>query len=545
MISITHINSKKFIAAYLLSLLLIGLGYISIIPPFEGFDESAHLSSLRQIALTQSIPVYGESFLDKAITNYRGPRPYSSGKPPFDVELVYSKFFSQPSLVNSYQSVYKLAPNIDNFSPSNQPNWQSQHPPLYYLIITPVTLLTKSMPLVIQIFWLRVSSYCLALIGVIFGLMGVMQLPNIEDRKAFLAGYLAYPIVLPMFFPEFARIGNDSLCVMLSGLLFYQFIKFRKNGYTKENSIEMGVTLGLGLLTKAFFIPIFTGLIIYLLALTVPYYKTDINKFKARTVNIFYMLLTGLIIGGGWYIYKQVTYGSLTGSDEAVQLHKQGGLINALILNFSLPDLLRGLIVWIPTFSWAGTWSLVRLPSEIQVPALIIALIFFIAFIKQLKKRGLHDILWLSTLIFLLFYAGLAWHVLVGMAAQTAATSGGWYLHTIFPWIAPGLGLGIYSLSQNALWARFVKIGLLYCFFYQITAIWFSLTLYSGCSIKGVSKYFYFSDQYLCFNHIDQIYKNIAILSFPALASASFILGFSLLIYSGRVFKKLSTSPQI
>ena len=66
------------IVVYLLALLFIGIGYLAILPVFEGFDESAHFSSLREIADTDKNPVYGLSNMDEASGDYQGPRASTS-----------------------------------------------------------------------------------------------------------------------------------------------------------------------------------------------------------------------------------------------------------------------------------------------------------------------------------------------------------------------------------------------------------------------------------------------------------------------------------
>ena len=69
----------------LAAVLLVGIGYLSILPPFEGFDESVHYSSIRQIADTQTLPIFGRSFIDQTVIDYasHGPMRWSSGAPPF------------------------------------------------------------------------------------------------------------------------------------------------------------------------------------------------------------------------------------------------------------------------------------------------------------------------------------------------------------------------------------------------------------------------------------------------------------------------------
>ena len=74
-------RAVNFYAEFLafVGLLLMGIGFLAVLPPFEGFDETAHYSSLRQIADTGMLPITGSSFIDKNVIDYRrhGPKSYA------------------------------------------------------------------------------------------------------------------------------------------------------------------------------------------------------------------------------------------------------------------------------------------------------------------------------------------------------------------------------------------------------------------------------------------------------------------------------------
>src|ERR1700722_1160625 len=103
-------HQHLFFLLYMSTLFFVGLGYLAIMPVFEGFDEYAHYSSMRQIAGTATIPVLGSSYIDQAYEDYRGPLPYSHDLPPFDSGLTYAKFFAQPGLVEQYRRDYRETP---------------------------------------------------------------------------------------------------------------------------------------------------------------------------------------------------------------------------------------------------------------------------------------------------------------------------------------------------------------------------------------------------------------------------------------------------
>ena len=136
---------RSVFVAYVLTLLFLGLGYLAILPVFEGFDENAHFSSLREIADSKTVPVYGKSSIDREVVDYQGPTAWGSLEPPFDKGLVYSKFFSDPVLVEDYLRVYRQPHQRPAYAASGVMNWEAQHPPLYYLLLAPLEKLTESM----------------------------------------------------------------------------------------------------------------------------------------------------------------------------------------------------------------------------------------------------------------------------------------------------------------------------------------------------------------------------------------------------------------
>ena len=181
------------IPLYLLILFLMGLGYLAILPPFEGFDETAHYSSVRQIADTGTIPIYGVSFLDQEVTDYKGPFAYGSPEPPFDRDMAYSRFFARPDSVAYYLMAYRQSSGPSFYHASQVWNWEAQHPPLYYMLLAPLEKTTEHFPFVTRILLLRLASYLMALTGVALRLIGSQTTPSIL-AKTRPRGYRVYVI---------------------------------------------------------------------------------------------------------------------------------------------------------------------------------------------------------------------------------------------------------------------------------------------------------------------------------------------------------------
>jgi len=520
-------SRRAFALAYLLFLFGIGIGYISITPPFEGFDETAHYSSLREIADTGRIPVLGKSYLDQSVVDYQGPMPYETGNPPFDRRLVYPKFFARPDLVAHFQQYYRRPSPHLAFRPSGESNWQAQHPPLYYLLLAQVLRGLDGLSFTAQFFVLRLISFAFAVVGVAFGLAAVNRPDSPPERNPAVIGFVLYLIVLPMFFPAFARIGNDSLCLLLAGVTAWLLAGWLKNDRDPGKALAIGVVLGLGLLTKAFFLPITMGLGIFL-AIRLWQVRSTPSAGE-RLGSTVLLLLAAVLVGGGWYAYRLLTYGDLTGSEDSVQLARQGGLVAGFERHFSLFQLVRGALMPLASYQWIGTWSVTRLPEVYQVPMAALAGWVVIAYARQLARRPLADTAWLPVWMFALFVAGLFWHTVTYIALYGLGSTGGWYLHILMPWAAPAVGLGIASIAAHQRVRPLLAALLAYAFAFHMFALWAQLALFTGCATKGNDKYYVFSGSVLCFDRAPLIMDRLAVLGYPALAISGFALGLACL----------------
>jgi hypothetical protein len=511
---------RIFLPLYMLILFLIGLGYLAILPAFEGFDETAHYSSIRQIADAGTIPIYGASYLDHEVSDYQGPSPYGSLTPPFDEGMTYSKFFAQPQLIEHYLQTYRQ-PAEASFRPSQEQNWQSQHPPLYYELLAPIEKGSENFSFVTRIFLLRLASFLLALAGVYLSFLACRN-PNkpLKEDPA-VVGFMLYPLVLPMFFPEFTRIGNDSLCLFLVGLIAFLLSKWLKDENDKKLSLAVGVVLGLGLLTKAFFLPIGGALGVFLLVRIYRDNNESITYFN-RWRNLILILLPAILIGGGWYAYKFIAFGTLIGSADSIHLANQGGMLANLKQNFSLYAIVRGLVVTLVTYSWGGTWSLTRLPVLFHIPLLMLAAWGFGAFMMRVKRLPFTDLAWLPVILFCAFGAGFFYHVILSVAINGNGNTPGWYLHILMPWVAPALGIGFCSLLQNPKNKSFVIGLLLYAFLFQLLALWSQFALFTGCATKDDDKYYAFSGHAFCLDQAPILMDHLSILGWPVLAVVGF-----------------------
>jgi hypothetical protein len=507
--------------AYVAFLILVGLGYVALQPPFEGYDEYAHFSSLRQMAHTASLPMQGTSYLDREATEYQGPMPYGSGTPPFRAQLgasSYPEFFGDPIAVSRYADAYGGAGPRSRFKESGVLNWQAQHPPLYYLLITPAVWATDHLSFVSQVFVLRLVSYLLAIGGVLFG---VASLRNFRRREVTgWLGFMFYPLLLPEFFPEFARIGNDSLCLLLAGWLLHLISNENDPGKRVTQPRLIGLVLGCGLLTKAFFLPMTAATTAWFVICRLK--EGTGTRRLPQMWDIAAVLVCASAVGGWWYLYRFFVSGAFTGGYQAVQLVQSGGMLNGLHQHFAPAAFVRGLATIPVTWVWAGTWSLARLPTSLELPLVLIALWVIAEFVIVVPHDRPQDLSWLTILMSAGFCFGLVDQTLQGIALAASGNSPGWYLHILMPWVAIAMGRGIWTILERPVTRGPFIFATIFAVAFQLVTVWSEAALFSGCAVKGDDKFFHFSTRAYCLDEMPLMFQRLGVVAWPRVALCAF-----------------------
>ncbi|WP_019961208.1 hypothetical protein [Woodsholea maritima] len=452
----------------LFAIFALGCGFIALSPPFEGFDETAHWSSLARWGLDGRMPIYGQDRLDQAIYDYSGPLPYSSAL-PFDVNggQTYHDFAPSQNVGPHHQTPPQ------NTQPTAHLNWQAQHPPLYYLILQPVFQLTKSWSWADHFLALRMMSWILAFSGLVIGVEFTRWAwPNLNQGQVMVLA--AWPLLVPQFIPEMARLGNDSLCLLCFALAWAALLKLEENKRPLRWAIVLGLALGAGLWTKAFFIPISAGLTVYI---ALRAWQTGGRYWL--TYGVLALGLAGLI-GVGWYLYKWTAYGNIIGGDEMLQFDKDGGVFLNFLREVTPFALVRGYSAIAASFVWAGSWSLARPAEWMLIGPCVLVAGLGLRWAWRLRLQRLKDALPLFVLVPML--GGLSYHMMLRIALTGEGVGiPGWYLHIL----APALALILALAWPQKGWQRWGVWSLsAYTLVFTAWAWLQLLALYSGCAIK-------------------------------------------------------------
>ena len=233
--------------------LLFGLGFCALLPPFEGFDETGHYSYIQQLAETGTWPRMTDP-LSAEVEDYLRVAPSASST---RVPDSYKGFFAASSGVVAAAAAAVHTPRDPSrrWRPGNRDNWEGQHPPLYYAPLAPVYSGSKGLSLDAQLIVLRSISLILAWTGLVIAVLSAWGWKTSTDGALVVLVPALWPGLIPMWFPEMARLGNDSLVLFLAGLTMMMLRRVLSSKATVFHSIALGLFCGLGLLTKATFLP--------------------------------------------------------------------------------------------------------------------------------------------------------------------------------------------------------------------------------------------------------------------------------------------------
>jgi len=515
--------------------LCLGISHIAMLPPWEGFDETAHYSYLQQIADTGKLPRQKKARISQDVENYTlfAPVPYSSN-PPMQNNggYTYKAFFKLSSeIMNIGYDYVKSKPDKPRFFTEGRSiNWQSQQPPLYYLLLSPIYFMTRHLSWGEEIFILRLISYLFAWSAILIGIYSFQQKSvNNPSLCWAIIGITLWPILFPSWFPAMARLGNDSLCALIMALIWFFLVKSSVEKISIKYSIIIGLLLGLGCITKAFFVPVSVGILSFYCFRFWMYEKIEFHK-------IIYYLSVAIIciigVSGWWYFANWYQYGVLIGSDEMIALYDAGGFSKFIINNFQINKWIRGCLAFITTLSWCSSWSWARPPYMYLAPMVLIVFVVFISYAISLRGLNKKSVFWLPLWCLLPVLLGFSFHVLIRIALTSEGRgTSGYYLNFMIVPLGTALGSGFYRMWKNRTFKIMVIILSLYAIILSITTIWAQVLLFSGIIYKADTSKFYQLPEIMPPSlGLSETFTKLKIISFPYIGISMLIIGSIMLI---------------
>lgn len=461
-------RSRAITWLVLAAVFLAGLACLAVLPPWEGADETAHWSYVQELADTGHAPVPGRDGISADLARYPGPRAYGDAT-PFD----QTGFPTYRSIHAAGQAPADVHPT--RYAGGDRPNWEAQHPPLYYAALVPLYRALSGATLGQNLRALRVESWIFAFAGLAIGALATAY-AGPEWARGAAPLMAAWPFMIPQVFPTLARLGNDSLCLLEAGVMWWLLLRLSERLKRSVTILALGVTLGLGLLTKAFFLPIGVGVAAYLLFLGWRGRSLDRGSLAWGGGGAAASLALAAVIGGWWYVGQYHLTHDLTGGGDFVALSQQGGLAAGLARNYSPLAIGRGFAAMFATFAWTGTWSLARPPEILILGPLLLVLIPAATWAIRLPK--LPPLAWAPLFLAAPLLASLSYHVFAFVALTgRGASTPGYYLHVLAAPLAFAVALG---------WRKGPLLPILWAYtgLFTVGAWALELSMFGGCAAK-------------------------------------------------------------
>ncbi len=413
--------ARRLLFAIWVCFLARGAFYSAAFPLWEGFDEWAHFAVIERMAVRSEVLVWRDSPVSREIdaSLKLAPVPWElrSLPPPSLTEDAYWRL-SADERAGRQDRFYSIPASwAREDASSGMAAYEALQAPVYYWMAAPVLHLMGGLHLGARVLLLRWFGVALASVAI--------PLCFLVGRAVFSDDWLglacaAVAAAMPGFLIDVARVGNESPGVVCWSLLTWLTLASVRGGLNRARAISIGVALGLGLLSKAYFLAAIPPVALLL--------AWDLWSARARLrPALGRALLTtfcALAISGWWYIRNMVETGTLSGMSESGML--RGKVTAAGLLGRA------GDIHWLAAVDsilfnhlWIGGWSSLVIRSWMYHVFYLLIALAALGVIWQLRQPA---ILALTTL-YGAFWLGQLYHVVLLFAATGIATSMGCYLY--------------------------------------------------------------------------------------------------------------------
>ena len=215
--------------------------------PYSGHDEIAHISYVRVLSEEGRLPVIPD------LDEWRLARE-SGGDTSFDEipdeYYPWAGHFTTPDWLRQQLQIPREAEGEDGsgWYPSGW-IYTANHPPLYYLWLTPVEKLTNDLTSEQQSYFFRLATIPFGLGTVVFAWLAARAMfRNDLFLRLLIPAFVA---MQPQIAYEASIVNNDIVAIMFCSGMFWLLIEGLKRGFTWKLSVWLGVFFGLAMLGKA------------------------------------------------------------------------------------------------------------------------------------------------------------------------------------------------------------------------------------------------------------------------------------------------------
>ena len=316
-----EIFSMKKLSILLIILFVVqGIIFSGMYPLWDPWDEPAHFAYIQHIAEAKTLPIY-EDYLSNEMV-------FTFDKTPMvvtwlidkdccnvtdDVKYYYlSEYWQTFDLEEAQKNKELISSQTLESRTTSEPFiaiYEAGQPPLGYLVQVPVYLLFYDQDILTRVFALRIFSI---LVTAIAAVVAYKTISLLFDDRFIRLGSLMFIVFNPMFTNDISRVSNEAITILLFSIFLFLMVLYLKGKTNTLHVVLIGVVLGLGLLTKATFMP---ALLLVPVFIFLRYIQNNSNKLRSLLQPLKNL---GLILGitipmVSWWYYERFATGNFTG----------------------------------------------------------------------------------------------------------------------------------------------------------------------------------------------------------------------------------------
>jgi hypothetical protein len=430
--------------------------YLSVLPPFEGWDEYQHLAYIVHVDETGTLPVY-ENRVPASLRPLVVSMPHSvSGSEQLHDwgVLSYNDFWITPRPSASSPLPASAAPRL----------YQSQHPPLAYLLALPVWHALNPVHPLDAIAALRALNLLnVAAALVLFAAALPRLVPAFGPRVA----VLALVCLHPLFFQNVARVANDGLAVA-TGIAGLSLLVLADGRTLASRGVLAAVCLAASVWSKQTSLTIMPALALLPVigwASRVP--PGRVWRATGAAALAFVVLTAPL------WVWNYQRYGVILTTQDSVELAARGSTSSALMTAFS--QVRWGSVVdmfIMPGRPWVGGWSYLAMPQALSAVhgwywGMMLAAAAAGGVIALRRRPGSLDRtavvdLGVCATAVIFTTIGMSYHIVLSQAVYGRVMTNPWYFMTTLPFFFVLVVRGLDTVGRRLALGAATGLTLLY-----------------------------------------------------------------------------------
>lgn len=409
--------------------------YAAVLPVWEGYDEWGHFGTIRLVAMRgQALPPRDSPLpRDVGASLNLVPLPWA-WRDAASPAVTHDQFWQlPPNQRETRETDFRVLPRAWQWEGSDSPyrSHEAYQPPLYYWVMAPLMRLLGGAGIARQLLAVRWFGALLASFTIPLTFRIARELLG-DDRLA--VGCAAVVAAMPGFALVAGHSGNDCLAAPIFALLIWYGVRIARGDAGIREQLALGAALGLGLLTKAYF-----------LTAIPPVAALAIWKLRRRAVA---PLGLALLLSGWWYARSYLQTGTPTGLTDFVMAgNAHAGVLGSL---FAIRWTRAIDSIWF-SHLYAGGWSFLLVRSWMYHVFYVVGVVGAVGLVRARRSPAM----WFAIGIYLSFWIGELYHVVILWLARGVATSMGYYLYGVVAAEVPLCIAGLAALlpKRRAAWA--------------------------------------------------------------------------------------------